>query len=232
MNFKTIVINLDRRADRYAEFLGRYGSGEHYRFSGVDGAKEFGVEGFNLDNKLLFDKISAHKHHPKKQWNGLYGCFRSHLGVWEMLEMDGEADAYVIFEDDMRPVENFEKILSFILNNIDNSFDLYYVGGRFRPNFSPSNLSDWWSFDVSALKVHKFGNPAKKGYMYDRGLFAYILTKVGARNLVKMAWEDVKNSPSIPAVDEWICKNRAKIRLCDVFPHIFWSPVNYKSDIR
>jgi GR25 family glycosyltransferase involved in LPS biosynthesis len=232
MNFKTIVINLDRRLDRYGEFLNNYRGGEHIRFSGVDGLREFEAEVYDLNNKLLFDKIRVHTGHPSNQWSGLYGCFKSHLSVWEMLARDEEADAYVIFEDDMRPVEGFEENLEFVKNNMDNTFELYYIGGRFRPNFSPSNISEWWEFNVNDLKVHRYGNPAKKGYLYDRGLFAYILTREGARNFVNMVWDDVKNKPSMPAVDEWICRNRAKIRLCDVFPHIFWSPVNYKSDIR
>jgi GR25 family glycosyltransferase involved in LPS biosynthesis len=231
MVVKTVVINLDRRLDRYEEFLGNYG-GEHVRFSGVDGASEFLVDGFDEGNKILFDKICRHVGHPQRQWSGLYGCFRSHLGVWEMLERDDEADAYVIFEDDALFVDGFEKKLSFIKNSIDNSFELYYIGGRFKPNFVPSDISDWWSFDVNGLDVHRFKNPAKKGYMYDRGLFAYILTREGARHFVGSVWRDVAEKSSIPAVDEWICRNRAEIRLCDVFPHISWSPVGYKSDIR
>jgi GR25 family glycosyltransferase involved in LPS biosynthesis len=230
MNYKTIVINLDRRADRYQEFLNNYTFGPHIRFSGFDGKHLIGSNALTDLQKSLLLKLKNHIGVPDKHLPGVFGCWLSHFGVWNQLINDIETDAYLIFEDDMRPSKSFNKNLKKILSSIDNTFDIYYIGGRFKDSFTPNNLSDWNEVIINGTTFYSAKNPGKCGVNHDRGLFSYILTKEGAKRLISRFPEYNKE---IPAVDEWINKDvEIRKKVCDFFPHITWSPKAYKSDIR
>lgn len=229
MKIKTIVINLDRREDRYAEFLRNY-QGDHERFSAIDGKKVINqVSGWDLKLKTkLQQAISV----PDRHLPGVFGCWKSHLGVWDQLVFDDEYDAYLIFEDDFHRNNNFEERLPGVLNAIDFSFDIYYIGGRTRSSFNPKNMNEWIEVKKNGVSFYTSKNKVATGRDFDRGLFSYVLTKPGAKKLVSYVNEDMKNDRFIIAVDEWINKNKQRIDVCDVFPHLTWSPSAYKSDIR
>jgi len=226
----TIVINLDRRTDRYQEFLSNYTFGPHERFSGVDGKHVVNNGSLTDFQKSFIQKLKRHAGVPDRHLSGVFGCWMSHLGVWKKLIEDEEADAYLIFEDDMRPTKNFNEKLSTVLNSIDNTFNIYYIGGRFKDSFMPNSMSEWDELKIGQTTFYKAKNPEKCGFNHDRGLFAYILTKSGAENLINQL---DKYPDDIPAVDEWVNKDvELRKGVCDVFPHLVWSPRNYKSDIR
>lgn len=233
MNVKTIVINLDRRTDRYQEFLSNYTYGEHERFSGVDGKQIINSDILTDWEKKFKQKLKNHPGVHDRHLPGVFGCWMSHYNVWLKLSTDKTSDVYLIFEDDMRPVKNFNSRLSSVLSSIDETFDIYYIGGRFKENFTPTNLGEWEEIKIGHSIFYKSKNPERCGGNYDRGLFAYILTKNGAKNLLMKVNEYMDSKPAIGAVDEWVNKDvDIRRRVVDVFPHLSWSPRAYKSDIR
>ena len=232
MNFKTMVINLDRREDRYEQFLKVF-TRNHERFSAYDGAlllkneENLGEFETNLLNSLRSDRRN-----PPRHLNGVFGCWLSHYNLWEMLSKDENTDFYVIFEDDIKISSRFEEEYEKILENIDYSFDFYYLGGRFKENFVPMNKQPW---KMKKINDYEFGYSVDKtslNYDHDRGLFSYVITKSAANKLVNLVHSHIKNVGSIAAVDGWVNENRVFISTADVFPHLTWSPANFNSDIR
>lgn len=228
---RTFVINLDRRVDRYNIFLGRFaGFGfEHERFSGVDG---LGLRlGGGLE-KILNQKLLENPRNPKVQLPGLLGCWLSHYYLWEKLSLDEGHDFYVIFEDDVYFTGDFEDRFGDILDAVNNNFDIYYLGGRYRESFMPRNLNVWVPVRSGDVTFYYSRDRSSLGHDFDRGLFSYVVTKEGAKKLLKLFDYTLSNFKGIAAVDGWINENRNSIHVCDVFPHVTWAKIGESSDIR
>lgn len=230
MKIKKIVINLDRRGDRYSEFLNNYSFNDHERFSAFDGRQI--INNVEKWDKKLLEKLKKEKSIPARHLPGVFGCWKSHLAVWDKLVFDEEYDAYLIFEDDFHKNDNFEKRLLDVLPAMDFSFDIYYIGGRTKPNFTPRNMDQWKKVELNGFTFYVSKQKEATGSNFDRGLFSYVLTKPGAKKLINFLNKDLDEDNFVIAVDEWINKNKQRIDVCDVFPHLTWSPSAYKSDIR
>lgn len=232
MNFKTMVINLDRRQDRYEQFLKVF-QHDHERFSAHDGhlllKNEENLTEFQL--KLL-KSLREDKRNPSKHLNGVFGCWLSHYNLWKNLSEEKNTDFYVIFEDDIHTSPEFNEKYEKILENIDYSFDLYYFGGRFRKEFVPIQRDSWKMKKINNYDFWYSIDKVSLNYDHDRGLFSYVLTKPAAKKLLHLVNSHIKNVGSIAAVDGWVNENRVFISTADVFPHLTWSPANFNSDIR
>lgn len=232
MRTKSVVINLDRRPDRYDQFLSNFPF-DHERFSGVDGVSLVDSGKLSPFQSALLSQLGTGRRNPQKQMKGIFGCWLSHYAVWNDLLYDFEHDAYVIFEDDINTSSRFDKEFPRILENIDESFDIYYFGGRFEVDFVPRNPSTWRLRRVNNLDVSYSVDRKTLNHDHDRGLFSYILTKPGAEKIVGYANESIQNSTvGIAAVDGWVNEMRGVLNMGDIFPHITWSPANFNSDIR
>jgi len=232
MKHKKIVINLDKRPDRYKTFLETYTLGDAERFSGIEGQEKINSGDLTNFEQNFLEKLRNFGKNPPKQIPGVFGCWMSHYYVWETLKNDSENDFYVIFEDDIRITEGFNEKIQEITENIDFSFDLYYLGGRFKPNFVPNNKNPWKKFWVGKQEVYYSTNKTVLDYDHDRGLFSYVITKPAAQKMVSLLNSYLIQFEGIAAVDGWINENRSLISTADIFPHITWSPANHNSDIR
>ena len=125
---KRFVINLDRRKDRYNDFLKRipFDSDVCERFSAIDGK--------NI-------KDFKHKDNPF-----VIGCHLSHKNILNLVVDDEnikDDDIILIFEDDVFFSDSFDleirKIVQF-LKKLDKINYLLYIGGRFTLNFKPSSI--------------------------------------------------------------------------------------------
>jgi hypothetical protein len=109
---KVLVLNLDRRKDRWKAFASYKWPFEYERFSAVDG-KAFA---------------------PPSQWGGgqgAWGCFLSHVAILETQIRNGWKKVFV-FEDDAHPAPNFEsKTLNFF-KDLPRDWDQIYLGGLHR----------------------------------------------------------------------------------------------------
>jgi GR25 family glycosyltransferase involved in LPS biosynthesis len=119
---------------------------------------------------------------------GAVGCYLSHVLIWNMM-IEDDLPYCVIFEDDVKFVDNFKEEFQKRLKFIPEDADGIFLGVN--DNFSPKKYNEY--FD----KI--------EGVFF--GLHAYILTNAGARKLLKNAFPievQVDSNMSFSAVLEGV----------------------------
>jgi GR25 family glycosyltransferase involved in LPS biosynthesis len=241
-------INLDRRTDRWEECMEKINSTclkdfPYTRFSGFDG-KEYTTELKRFKSNSIYEdslnqvdnKLSKLKIIYKK---GEVGCLISHLCVLiNILNNNNfkEDDYVCIFEEDFRyagTTKNFNKTFLSLnqldLNKLD--IDFLYLGGRFKPNFYTTNNCYTSTDNVNIWKRSKYVSE----YDNDRGAFSYVVKKSICKKLIQIIIDNfIKNNKYNSKLEPVDCIYQVlidEIKSFDYFPHIFHSPVNYKSDV-
>ena len=174
------VLNLDRAPQRWAhmqilmESLGM----QVERLSAVDG-------------KALSD-AEMRTHSTKMaaflQPRGVIGCYLSHKRFWQMV-VDRNLDSAIIFEDDVRLVDNFKETLKTYLQRLKSEkteYDVLLLGaiGRVHPEGKESIGSRLFSSYIGGKRplqhmsnfLYKPRRPA--------GTHAYMVSNAGARRLL------------------------------------------------
>jgi len=156
-DLRTIVINLDRRLDRFESCSSRLVTGcpglRFEKFSATDGRRDAipvsdVVFSWNTAKNVEYQKKRA----IRKGWNDLdtyqerdlelsageRGCASSHIRAWrlclELAEQHGDKPLLVL-EDDAVPTTEFTESLLHALDNLPPSADVLYLGY--------SQASDW-----------------------------------------------------------------------------------------
>lgn len=222
---KKYVINLDRREDRMRDFESRYkkafGRADFERFSAVDGEASF-RRGLSAGEEWLYKKLGKRE---RENMAGVFGCWYSHVLLWEMLAESKTDDVFIIFEDDAFFSGDASRVLTEVMESMDTkSMDIVYIGGRFGKNFWPKRRDNWESMGI----FYK-AKSTRPNADVDRTTHAYILTKKGAFSLLDSL---SVSKGSLTAVDDWINLKRLSMDVFDIFPHIAYSPIGYESDIR
>ena len=141
-------------------------------------------------------------------------------------------DLILIFEDDVFFNNSFKNDLINIVpivKKIDPNFILY-IGGRFTENFKPSSLNEWEYVDFK-LYNKKGNHTTIKSLDHDRTTHAIILTKFACKEIINKT-KDVSSSIAIDFLYQNIRNYVPNIKIYDVFSHLCYSPMNYKSDIQ
>ena len=262
-NFKKcLVINLDRRPDRYEDFCQScpFDSSIVERVSGVDG-------------KLIdiSRATSLPLEAPYKDYNinaGAIGCFLSHRKTWEIIsnEVSSDSDFSIVFEDDITFCDNFQVEIHKLVSQLqtlksdepapatllgeskafpNNEPILCYISGRFFENYVPLRYEEEYSKSTDNLYLR----PNNK-YLTTR--INTWKRKVKYADEVMLTWERctsclimnkkaakilvslTEKIPDIP-IDTFLFKLNSYtniIKFYDYFPHMCYSPYGYKSDIR
>lgn len=221
---ETYVISLKRRPERLKEFYSKYpgNSDNVIVFEAIDGKQYESYDLDDLETQLLNITLQ------KTTYNlGAFGCFASHYRLWKMLvENPNLEDTYRfrIYEDDAFFVSDYNRILETALQGDVPSFDILYIGGRFFRGFTDYRLKRY-----NDTKFYKTEG--------DRGTFSYIITKAGAKKIIehiRQSFATMDDYVKITIVDTYLNKLffNGIIIAYDLFPHINWSPINYKSDIQ
>jgi GR25 family glycosyltransferase involved in LPS biosynthesis len=224
---KMYVINLDKRTDRYEEFKKRIenicSNDLIARISAVDGT-----------NIVKPPKCSLVK--------GEIGCIKSHEKIWkEIIENDELLDEDIIltFEDDVFFSDNFNSSIEDALekfNTIDEKNKLLFIGGRFTPNFSIKQRTTYiWKkiFEDKTFYKRKHKDSILS-YDLDRTTHVLIFTK----SCIKILYELLKNENEYlkNPIDHFLISVEKKypelLNYYEYSPHLCYSPLNYKSDIR
>jgi GR25 family glycosyltransferase involved in LPS biosynthesis len=232
---KKYVINLKHRNDRYEEFKDRVSP--HFdpnlieRFDAIDG-KNIDISTISED----FLKTSKNK--------GEIGCFLSHQKIWKLIIDDSSIkndDIILVFEDDifLTETENFsEKFIEAVYSfeNISKENKYLFLGGRFNADFKPilnRDIKYHWKKDPKDILYERVPFLPIKNMIFDRTTHVNIFTKSMASFLYKIT-KSREKAPS--AVDKFLIwshiRNSNDIFFYDYFPHIFYSPLDYKSDIQ
>ena len=240
-NFKKrLVINLDRRPDRYEDFCQScpFDSSIVERVSGVDG-------------RAL--PIALYKDYNIN--SGAIGCFLSHRKTWEIISNEGSSDSdfSIVFEDDITFCDNFQveihKLVAQLqtLKKSETSDDaiLCYISGRFFENYVPLRYEEEYSKSTDNLYLRpnnkyltsrintwkrKVKNADDVMLTWERCTSCLIMNKRAAEILVRLT----ERIPDIP-IDTFLFKLNSYtniIKFYDYFPHLCYSPYGYKSDIR
>ena len=237
-NFKRrYVINLKRRPDRYVEFKNRssiYFNPELFeKFDAIDGK--------NLDPKIqeqepFFQKINIRK--------GEIGCHLSHREIWKNVSEDetlSDDDLIIVLEDDVFFTDhNFESKFTDAINcfqQIKVLNKMLYIGGRFEKNFQPKKNEFNLHWKQSLLQSNglqeRIYKPLIAKHIFDRTTHALIFTKHAAKIFLQSSLSDEKKPVALDSFLIW-CHHQKKgpVNYYDFFPHLCYSPINYKTDIQ
>ena len=237
-NFKKkFVINLKHRNDRFNEFKQRVS--KYFDPNIID--RFDAIYGKNFDSKTLsedFLKNSKNK--------GEMGCFLSHQTIWKLVISDStikDDDLILVFEDDVffSDTDNLQDKFIEAVNtfkNINQENKFLYLGGRFRNNFKPycsKEIKYHWT-KLSNNIYERIPNLPIKNEIFDRTTHINIFNKSMAKFLYKLSTEKTNNELIPVPIDKFLIwshtKNPKQIFFYDYFPHIFYSPLDYKSDIQ
>ena len=242
-NIRTYYINLDFRTDRNKDvsekLINKLGFSETniYRFSAIDG-KNLSEE---LKNKNYIDDeiITMIKNLDITYKSAELSCLLSHYFLLKQIVNNPnitDNELIFIFEDDFFINEGYlqqNEFLNIILElekyKDANDFDMIYLGGRFSLNFNPLNQDN--SFKKINNESNLYLRTIGSGYNWDRTLHNYIINKKSATNLLNLVIENFRNNNKIiHEIDHLYCNGTLKS--LDYFPHIFYSPLNYTSNIQ
>jgi len=121
---------------------------------------------YTLKNPSSYDDIRS---------VGEIGCYLSHTNIWKNI-VDNNINNCIIFEDDVIPDVNYEKITN-SLENIPEDYDIAYLGWWSRKNMINNNKnSNWFYTDFYTEKSNVLG------------LYAYVISNKGAKKLLSKAF--------------------------------------------
>ncbi len=178
---KVVVINLNRRQDRWNEwckdnsFLSQFAQ----RFSAVDGKLVH----------LTPDIYKIFKYNSFNWKRAMIGCTLSHMAVWQQLLNDNpdKNSKYLILEDDMRfSCDDWLDKWNNMKDHIPLDADVLYIGGVLPTNKSAlplvlDNVNKWWA----KIKPNKlFTQGGLELPIFHFCAYSYILTSSGAKKLL------------------------------------------------
>lgn len=237
-------INLDRRTDRNEDVLKKlisilgFDKSNIKRFSAIDGNNL--IKDLVMKNYIRDELIEIIKEKQIDVKATELACLLSHYFLLkEIVEDKTIPDESIIFlfEDDFFINEQYLstiKILD-IIEEIkklefvkESTYDMIYMGGRFTQNFIPKNKTYF---------INIFKNLYKRidgqGIDWDRTTHNYLVKKSNINNILKCYFEYFKNQKNLKfQVDSFYNSQSKNIIMYDYFPHIFYSPWNYTTDIQ
>uniref|UniRef100_A0A6C0DKH7 Glycosyl transferase family 25 domain-containing protein n=1 Tax=viral metagenome TaxID=1070528 RepID=A0A6C0DKH7_9ZZZZ len=216
---KKFVINLKRRPDRLETFKNQC------PFTDVEIVHGFDGKHMNLE-PLAYERLMVDRFRDLR--NGEIGVFISHLRIFKSI-VENNYPMALIFEDDVIFCDNFLDKFNNILKEIPSDADIFYVGGRFTPDYC---MRDGTMVSNNIIR-HNTTNKQWLGSNMDkdRTMHAYIISF----NLAKKCLDTFHSSKLIRnAVDSWIlnlCLENS-IDVYNSYPLLCHSPIQGDSDIR
>jgi hypothetical protein len=198
----TYVINLDRRLDRWNDFLKQPTVSQFtdlQRFSAVDGSKiDIPTdENISIDTRKNIRRKFRRSHYEICT-PGAIGASYSHITLWKKL-LESQNDYMVVFEDDTLITEKHLNMIDELIPKLPkDGWDMWLLGthrnGVEGQPLDPMNKKSWWT-------VTEF-----------TGAHAYILTKQGAKILCESPF------PIETHIEYYIC-NCSEIKGLRIIKH-------------
>jgi GR25 family glycosyltransferase involved in LPS biosynthesis len=203
------VVNLDRRPDRWVSFQARVreaaGAGfvaHCQRFAAVDGREL-------SDTPEIRELFRGNDFRFRR---GMVGCALSHISIWRSLAERGENELWLVLEDDVQPLDGFDRKLATVLGELRDQrpdFDIALLG-----YFSNGTGPEPRSADAIELEPMRWDR-------YMGGTFAYLLSGRGARKLVQLVERDgVQNG-----IDWFVMFKQTELRAFECDPPLVVSPL-------
>ena len=213
MSFKTYIVNLDRRPDRWETFVKNAKDVEflnYERFSAVDGKM--------IKNSSQLQQIFESNDYYMRR--GMVGCLLSHVKIYTEL-INSEYDYFTVLEDDVEFTPDFKNKYDNIFTQVNKNWDLIFLGHHVRDTRRQQDelVKDkipvltkrdaYWSF------LNSLG-----------GTGGYIISKIGARKLLDFI---DKNGGSSNGIDTLIQKSANDLDIYYPIPHLIFTDC-YRGD--
>ena len=227
------IINLDRRKDRMDAMMkniaetcfSQYPIERFSAINGIDLVED--VKKKELDSDIIWKVITALNRDsiPK----GELGAFLSHYFLLKKIWRDKTIDLnqmIIIMEDDVHfSKNNYSQEIQDIKNfNKTNIFDVMYISGRFHKNFTCNDNKMY-----NRITPNIFERLSGKGHNWDRTLNSFIIKKISIPAIIDCLIQFLQNNGFTP-VDAILVE--CNVKQFDIFPHLFYSPMNYSTDIQ
>lgn len=170
-NMKTVVINLERRIDRWESFK----NSKEIAF--LNFTRYLAVDGSKLKPTEQLQHVFEGNDYNMRQ--GMVGCAMTHIKL--MLELvESKYDFFCIFEDDITFVPNFKDKFEHLLKNLPDKWDICYLGHHLWKQYrSDDSFYDRTKFPI----IEKWDT--KKSFEYSMGgTGGYLISKQGASNML------------------------------------------------
>ena len=231
------IINLDRRTDKWQEVINTINSSKELsketfiRISAFDG-KDYKNEltRYNLTNNVVYNYIKNYKIQIQL---GVFGCYMSHLiTLYNIIQNnDIKDDDYIgIYEDDFKLTKNFDKKYKKFkkINLNELGVELIYLGGRFEPNFKFDGLEKTQHPNVFFRKEECVSDEN-----WSRTTHSYVIKKSICKKLIELITSRFINKLlDFKPIDVLYQDLHKDIKMFDYFQHLYYSEINYKTDIQ
>ena len=208
IKIKTVVINLDKRTDRWENFkTNNDGLSfiKYERFSAIDGE--------NLKNSAQLQRIFDGNDYNMRI--GIVGCALSHIKLYIDLVNTTEDISSCILEDDITIVPDFEKKFVYLFNLLDKmDWDIVYLGHHLHKDYKTEDAYDKKKFPI----VEKW-NTATSIKMSMGGTGGYIINKKGAQKML----EFINKYGMTNAIDTMHQKSADTLNVFYCYPHLIYS---------
>lgn len=205
--FKTFVINLDSRTDRWAKFCTHFEPKflVYNRFSAIDGKK--------LKPNQQLSQIFDHNDYNMRQ--GIVGCALSHIKLYIQLLQDKEVDVYLLLEDDLNFVPDFQKKLIHCVQELQGKeWDILYLGHHLKKEFIDDKVYSKNLFP----KIEQF-NRAKSLERSFGGTIAYMINKKGVEKFLNY----INKTGMTNGIDTVQQKSADTLNVFYAYPHLVYS---------
>jgi len=206
LKLKTFVVNLDRRPDRWEQLDKDKLSFLNYeRFSAIDGTK--------LKNSCQLQQIFENNDYKMRK--GMVGCFLSHIKLFIDL-IDSEFDYFLILEDDVEFVPDFENKLNHLLKQVKakNDCDFVFIGHHVKD----LSLSDV-VFDKTTFPEIEKWNVQQSLQNSLGGTTGYLVSKKGANKFLDF----LNETGATNGIDTCIQKSADTLNIYYSTPHLIYS---------
>lgn len=207
IKIKTYVVNLDRRPDRWETFQEKatplLSFLNYERFSAVDGSK--------LRSNAQLQRIFDNNDYNMRK--GMVGCAMSHIKLYTELVNSDEYDAFLIFEDDLDFVPQFDKKFLHAYKQLRTfSWDMMYLGNHLRV---PSEIA----YDKEVLPLIEKWDANTSLTKSLGGTGGYLISKQGAKKLLDF----INETGMTNGIDTVQQKSANNINIFYCHPHLFYS---------
>tara|TARA_B110000259_G_C14033077_1_gene407704 strand:+ start:1302 stop:3419 length:2118 start_codon:yes stop_codon:yes gene_type:complete len=205
--YKTLVINLDRRPDRYQHFINNKNISDfkYERFSAIDGEK--------LQPNCQLQHIFENNDFNMRK--GMVGCAMSHIKICIQLLNDDEVDTYCVLEDDLDFVDDFKNKLNLCISKIEKeNWDILYLGHHLWKECVDDNV-----YSNSLEPTIKQYNRMESMKISMGGTGGYLINKKGAEKLL----EFININGMTNGIDTVQQKSADDLNIFYCYPHLIYS---------
>jgi GR25 family glycosyltransferase involved in LPS biosynthesis len=207
---KNYVVNLDRRPDRWENFMKISTESniplKFERFSAVDGKAL-------IPTRQMLQIFDNNDYSYRR---GIVGCALSHIKLMIQLLNDNDSDAYLILEDDITFTPNFYQKYAYIFSQIKNrDWDLLYLGSFYYPQYC--NIA--YNKDMKPFLEKLTADESLRKCI--GGTFGYLINKKGCKKVL----EYITDMGMTNAIDTMQQKSGNRANIYYSMPNLVFSEI-------